>query len=410
MQRDYYSLPKPTDPAPADALVERYLAGECLLDEQAAMERWIAANPRPGLAWKTMRAEGMAESTGTHVHIDVKAAEQQLIAALDQPESSHRKLYPLDSFGTRRRHRSEYNPEGGVGAAMNPRRQPTRIYRRFVSTWHWSAVALVVAVAGVIGGYGVIPSLLKRDSVSSVAYGVQYITATGQQSVFILPDGSRVTLAPQTKLELNPEFGRASRLTTLDGEAYFEVAPDTRVPFLIHTGRMTTRVLGTAFSVRRYTEESEVRVDVYSGRVAVSTDTSYRSSVILTAGVVGIVSDTTATTAVMEERSRPAWIDGQLVFNKAPLETILAAMARWYGYEFYLMDSLLLEKDLTVWISTGSYQEAFATLQLALNADLSLNGNVVTLKPRSAAQNAAPLSNDLNNAFSSAPGRLDNES
>ncbi len=400
MQRDHYGLPKPTDPAPADALVERYLTGECLLDEQATMERWIAANPRPGLAWRTMRAEGMEEATGAHAHIDVEAAERQLIAAFGQHGVARRKSYPLDGIGTRRRHGSEYNPEAGAELGANPREQSAWVSRRFISVWHWSAVALIVAVVGVIGMYRVVPSLLHRDSALSVAQGVQYITTTGQQRAFTLSDGSRVTLAPQSRLQLDAEFGRASRLMTLDGEAYFEVVPDARAPFLIRTGKTTTRVLGTTFSVRRYTDEADVRVDVYSGRVAVSTNTPYRPSVILTAGVTGVVSDTTATTAVMEERSHPTWIDGQLVFHRAPLTAVLAGMTRWYGYEFHLADSSLLQKDLTVWISTESSREAFATLQLALNVDLSIDGKIVTLKPRRTAQHVAPLSRDSRNIFS----------
>ncbi len=67
-----FSLPKPTDVSPADRLVELYLAGECTLTEQAAMERWIAANPEAGNIFRALRAYSAQEAdlVGRDVSID----------------------------------------------------------------------------------------------------------------------------------------------------------------------------------------------------------------------------------------------------------------------------------------------------------------------------------------------------
>jgi len=71
-------LPIPSDPAPDPRLVERYLAGECTLAEQAAMHRWIAANPAMGHALRAMRDEGTPEIQAALTPVDTRAMEQRV--------------------------------------------------------------------------------------------------------------------------------------------------------------------------------------------------------------------------------------------------------------------------------------------------------------------------------------------
>jgi ferric-dicitrate binding protein FerR (iron transport regulator) len=211
--------------------------------------------------------------------------------------------------------------------------------------------------------------------------GRVYATTTGQQEIITLQDGTRITLAPQTTVRL-VRFTSRERLIALDGEAAFDVAHAGSEPFVVQTGDVSTRVLGTSFVVRHYASDSHVRVAVTDGKVAVASHTAQRPSVVLPAGYVGDVTDSTASSMrVTDMALYTGWLDGHLSFHEAPTPEVLAALSRWYGYEFRLADSTLASRNLTIVLSTRSLTSAFATLKLVLDVDLSVDGHVVTIVP-----------------------------
>ena len=64
-----------------------------------------------------------------------------------------------------------------------------------------------------------------------------------------------MTLAPRTTVRMLA-FGPQGRTVALDGEAFFDVPHANRAPFIVQTGRVSTRVMGTAFDVHHYHGES----------------------------------------------------------------------------------------------------------------------------------------------------------
>lgn len=64
-----------------------------------------------------------------------------------------------------------------------------------------------------------------------------------------LPDGTTVVLQANSRLRYPEKFTGNTREITLSGEAYFDVAHDAQKPFIIHTGKIRTTVLGTAFKI-----------------------------------------------------------------------------------------------------------------------------------------------------------------
>jgi ferric-dicitrate binding protein FerR (iron transport regulator) len=180
-------------------------------------------------------------------------------------------------------------------------------------------------------------------------------------------------------LRVAADFGRGSRALMLEGEAYFQVTSGS-APFLVRTGTVTTRVLGTTFDVRRYPHDRATHVAVITGKVSVGS--APRVATVVTARQVVLVTDSSVTTASTDATSAARWVDGRLVFNDAPASDVLAALTRWYGYHFTLTDSTLAQKNLTVWLSTESSQAALATLKLALSIDLEFHGKEIVISPR----------------------------
>jgi ferric-dicitrate binding protein FerR (iron transport regulator) len=94
-------------------------------------------------------------------------------------------------------------------------------------------------------------------------------TATHNRQVLNLPDGSTVVLNTDSKLVYPPAFENDTRDVYLTGEAYFDVKHNPEKPFIVHTGTVTTKVLGTAFNINAYKSQDFVTVTVTRGKVEV---------------------------------------------------------------------------------------------------------------------------------------------
>jgi len=216
-----------------------------------------------------------------------------------------------------------------------------------------------------------------RLASSSIAQ--TYSTTTGRTATIELPGGSRVTLAPRTTLTVVSDRGQHLRSASLVGEADFDIVPDPTAPFVVHTGRVTTRVLGTHFGIRRYADDLIGRIVVFSGKVA--TD-SRSGPVTLTAGMVAQFTDSLVTATVSDDPSAYAdWTNGRLVFRNATVPTVLATLKRWYGYEFRLADSTLATQHVTGVFAIVGTTEMMEAVKRVLGVTMTFDGHVITLQP-----------------------------
>jgi ferric-dicitrate binding protein FerR (iron transport regulator) len=226
----------------------------------------------------------------------------------------------------------------------------------------------------------------RRDvDVSGVARS--YHTDAGQRATVVLADGSRVVLAPQTTLSVGAGFGRDTREVFVRGEAYFDVTTSARAPFLVHTGPITTRVLGTSFDVKRYPDDAHVRVVVRSGKVVVR---SARASLLLSAGMVGRITDSGGVASKVGDASQYAgWTTGGLRFVNIPVPDMLRQLGQWYGVTFKLSDSTLAHRDITITYEHVTAEQAISMLERVLNVKASYDATpgtgaasrIVTLTP-----------------------------
>jgi len=264
----------------------------------------------------------------------------------------------------------------GTSRANVPARSPAvRPFSRRYGAWSWG-VAAAVAIAGI---WTVTRSMTHAPVVVATK---SYAAVVGRRTLLTLGDGTRIMLAPSSSLRVT-EYSDHSRVATLDGEAYFNVTPVANASFTVVAGGARARVLGTAFTVQHYRTDRNVRVAVVSGKVSVTGANAHYSSILLTAGRVGDITDSSAVVSTPADMAPySGWVDDQLVFHNAPAPEVLAALSRWYGYEFRFADSTLVLRHLTAGISTESSKEALATLKILLHVDMTFDGSIVTLIPR----------------------------
>lgn len=104
----------------------------------------------------------------------------------------------------------------------------------------------------------------------------EVIARSGERKAITLRDGSVIHLHPGSTLTIAADFGKATRLVSLTGEAFFSVAKDSHRPFIVTTPTLTTRVLGTAFNVQAYEHDNQASVAVTEGKVQVEKEDRQR--------------------------------------------------------------------------------------------------------------------------------------
>ena len=96
----------------------------------------------------------------------------------------------------------------------------------------------------------------------------------------LLSDGSVVWLKPNSSLTYPKNFRDiGERIVDLRGEALFEVEKNPAQPFIVHSGELTTTVLGTTFNIKATGEQ--VEVVVLSGRVSLTSAADKKGVVVL---------------------------------------------------------------------------------------------------------------------------------
>ena len=125
--------------------------------------------------------------------------------------------------------------------------------------------------------------LLVSKSDSAAAHRPMFSSATlpGQQSTVLLPDGSKVWLNGESTLKYASDYGNHNRSLYLSGEAYFKVAKNKELPFVVHAKDQNITALGTQFNVVAYKSEKYVTVVLEEGAVKVE---NVQNSVVLKPG------------------------------------------------------------------------------------------------------------------------------
>lgn len=154
-----------------------------------------------------------------------------------------------------------------------------------------------------------------------------YVTAFEELKTVRLPDGSAMTLAPQSAAAVDYEGGER-QVRLLRGDAYFEVARNPDRPFRVLSPLAETTVLGTGFEVRDTGDA--LFIGVRHGRVQVKPING--DAAVLTAGQ-GLRLDERREVEAFETHPEniAAWTRKQLIVESRPAAEIIDALRPWYG-------------------------------------------------------------------------------
>ncbi len=199
----------------------------------------------------------------------------------------------------------------------------------------------VIALAGMAGVAGIWYD--SRPAVTSKPFSTanslkKKITERSEYKYLLLPDSTQVWLNAVSSLEFPDRFDKNKREVFLSGEAYFDVKHAAETPFIIHTGNISTTVLGTAFNIKAYPDRKTVIVAVSRGKVKVSRGDELVAT--LTKGQQVKVSnqDKNIDQKTISETQVAAWQQGNMVYDDESISDIIADLERMYNVNIKVMN------------------------------------------------------------------------
>ena len=357
-------------------LIGRYLSGECTREEARAFEEWLDARPARRRELGIVR-KAWQRAAQYPVEQRADAALRRVIARVGLEG-----VTPAERRDTNQPSIVQASQPSIVRDSTHPRivRDANRSQMRA------SRVRVMMRIAAVlVVGTGAIATWRYvdwRPSSSKSAIPMrEYATARAQRAQVRLDDGTRVTLAPESRLRVATDFGRGPRAVHLDGAALFVVTHNERRPFLVNVGRAVAEDLGTEFVVRAYAKDGTIDVAVIEGKVALRTETANddRStrSVALKPGQVGHVesSGLIAVSTDVDLTPYVAWTRGHLTFQRTPLVDVRRELERWYDVRIEWKDSALSRVPVTASFGDEPVSEVLATLARLLDVRYTRNGS-----------------------------------
>lgn len=197
-----------------------------------------------------------------------------------------------------------------------------------------------------------------------------------------LADGTIARLNCETELRYPVRFVGKERRVYLDGEAFFEVAKNAEMPFIVETKQMQVEVTGTQFDVKAYAEDETMQATLVEGGVEVCAYGAGSKPVALTPSQQYVLDVQTRQAEVkkVDVQLYTGWVEGMFVFKNQRLEDVMTMLARWYSVDvFYIGESV---KDIRLSANLGRYEHIDKILDIIQETNkigFSRKGNVVTV-------------------------------
>lgn len=285
-------------------LIARYLAREASLEEQARLAEWVAENPE-------------------HQRIFLEYCE----------------IWKHGGSVTSPEYRTTYNSTRALEKLVD--RLPSEFPpSKRTTPKHWFVIAATLLIGMLFVGLWLTSTTVEEPAVR------QWVTRTnpaGQKSTIRLPDGSVVKLNALSSIQFPSDF-TDNRTIRLTGEAFFDVVHDSTRPFVVSTGSLHTRVLGTSFNIKA--SDEKVEVSVATGKVMV-TDSLHQQHLLPHEKIEYDQSARIWTHAITDLTLELAWKNDALILRNKALADLIPELESWYGVQIRVDENTIKNCRIT---------------------------------------------------------------
>lgn len=318
-------------------LLSRYQSGDCTQQEKQLVEQWFSL---------------LDHTEATPSQTDNQQLQQKIWREIQRKQNSF----------------SEYRGQE----------------KRFFFNWRWVAAAMLL-LGMIWTGYQLRPGTAKSKLAYQIPAGLHsQKNSSAHPKSFLLEDGSQVTLLPGSTLEFPSKFETDKREVFLSGKAFFNVTKNPQKPFLVYSGELATKVLGTSFWVHQHVDGSQVEVSVLTGKVAVfSRDENgpeeAKKGVVLTPNqkVNFTLQTKSFQIGLVSQPVMSASYEKAFNFEDAGLDAVFKLIEKAYGIQIILENQKLKECLFTADIGKQPLRTKLDLICSSVNAHYEIRGTKV---------------------------------
>ncbi|MGI9542493.1 MAG: FecR family protein [Cyclobacteriaceae bacterium] len=326
-----------------DQIIAKYLAGECSEDEKSSLAKWTASDSRNADYLKKMQM--LWESS----KIDANAFNPDIDNAWSE-------------LGNKINNTSDTSPISSNS-----------------SFWPLLGKAAAVLIIAIGIGFITYKSYFSIDSTTRTEMVFESNQEQNNTQV-ALADGSTVWVAANSKIRFPDNFSDDVREVFLEGMAFFDVVPNAKKPFIIRTPDATTKVLGTSFNLRAYTDDGQVTLTVVSGKVSLSVPDKELEPIIVSKDEKGVLSKKTGDLSKEpnDDLNFMTWRTGRIQFQDAILEDAILQLSQHYEMDIVLNTPTPQKCLLTATFDNQSLEEVLLVIETIFDTTReNKNGTVV---------------------------------
>ena len=203
--------------------------------------------------------------------------------------------------------------------------------------WRYAAVVAIIIAVGCISYWQ------GEVNVKDTFADISVEAPLGSKTKLYLPDGTLVWLNAGSRMTYSQGFGVDNRKVELEGEGYFEVKRNEKIPFFVKTKDLQLQVLGTKFNFRDYPEDHELVVSLLEGKVGLNNLLREEKEAVLSPDERAVLNKANGLLTVESVTASTAsqWTDGYLCFDEELLPDIAKELERSYNVKIHIANDSL---------------------------------------------------------------------
>jgi transmembrane sensor len=217
----------------------------------------------------------------------------------------------------------------------------------------------------------------------------EVVVPFGKKSQLTLEDGTKVWLNAGSRMAFPTKFRGNKREVFLEGEGYFEVAHNQKLPFYVNTNEIAIKVLGTRFNISAYESDKLIETVLIEGSVAINERSALsfiKSGSILMPKQKASYDRNDHSIVVKEESNVDdaiAWTEGWFKFNRQSINDVLNKLQRYYNVQFEFSTEFPAEDLITGKLyHKDSIEQAMMTMEVVAKLQYRINGRKIYVEKK----------------------------
>ena len=235
-----------------------------------------------------------------------------------------------------------------------------------------AAVALIVLMA-------VSAAIYFRSNQPNMIQYAEIGALRGQKASVTLPDGTKITLNSESTLKYSTNYNQSDRAVELVGEAYFEVAKNKKIPFVVKAGKLEIEAKGTAFNIKAYPTDNSISTTLTEGKIEVKTPVDVLSMIPNERMEYNNADQTFRKLTLTDAEGSIGWLNDELSFENATLAEVVANFSRIYNIDIQFASESIKEQRFTGKINNNSLLSVLRIISLTSPIRFEQKDSVVIL-------------------------------